>query len=123
MVVKEAQKLDIPYIAILPMPIESYIMDFNDKSKEEFLALLDKSNEAITLALGKGNTLENIAIYGKERDAQYEAVGYKIADISDSLIALWDGKQIGLRGGTGEIVEYFRRLGKGSLSHLMVRRE
>ena len=122
LIVKEAIKLNIPYIAVLPIPIESYVMDFNEKSKEEFLALLDKSNEVITLTLCKGNTLENIAIYGKERDAQYEAVGYKIADISDRLIALWDGKQIDLKGGTGEIVEYFKEREKGILSHLLVAR-
>jgi len=107
LIVKEAIKLNIPYIAVLPIPIESYVMDLN---------------EVITLTLCKGNTLENIAIYGKERDAQYEAVGYKIADISDRLIALWDGKQIDLKGGTGEIVEYFKEREKGILSHLLVAR-
>ena len=122
LIVNEAIKLNIPYIAILPMPKENYIMDFDKNSKQEFELLLNNANDIMILPLCKGSTIESIATYTKERDLQYEAVGHKIADISDNLIALWDKKDIGLIGGTGEIVKYFKNKKLGILSHLMVSR-
>ena len=122
LVVEEAIKLNIPYSAILPMPKENYMIDFDSNSKKEFEYLLENANDISILPLCKGSTIENISTYSKERDLQYEAVGYKIADISNNLIALWDKKDIGLVGGTGEIVKYFKSKQLGILSHLMVSR-
>ncbi len=122
LVVKEAQKLNIPYIAILPMPKNHYIIDFDANSKKEFDSMLNRASEVVTLPLCKDSTLEDISTYNKQRDTQYEAVGHKVADLSDTLIALWDGKHIGLRAGTGEIVEYFKNKKSGVLSHLLVAR-
>ena len=122
LVINEAEKLNIPYIAILPMPKESYMMDFNETSKKDFDSLLNSASEVITLPLCNGSTLQDIATYSKKRDAQYEAVGYYIANSVNALIALWDGKQIELRGGTGEIVDYYLKKQHSMLYHLLVSR-
>lgn len=123
LVVKEAFKLDIPYIVILPMPKRSYVMDFDVESTKEFNSLLQNSNEVITIAACQSSTIEDISTYGRKRDMQYEAVGHKIADLSDTLIALWDGKDIGLMGGTGEIVNYYLKKENHKMYHLYVSRD
>ena len=41
-----------------------------------------------------------ISQYNKFRDLQYEASGHYIADKCNTLLALCDGKYIGLTGGT-----------------------
>lgn len=106
-VVIEAIKLDIPYIVILPMAMSLYIKDFNDKSKDEFLRLVFLAKEVINLPMHKDiKNIEQILKYNQYRDLQYEMSGEYISDYSDILIALWDGKYIGLKGGTGEIVKY-----------------
>lgn len=122
LIVKEAIKLGISYKAILPMPKEIYSMDFDNKSLVEFETLLKQAKEVITLPLCQNISLKQISDYGEERDAQYEAVGYYIVDSVDGLVALWDGRKLGLRGGTGEIVEYFLQKQEGNLYHLLVSR-
>ncbi|MDF1879024.1 hypothetical protein JHD46_05145, partial [Sulfurimonas sp. SAG-AH-194-C20] len=107
LVVKEGISLSIPFIAILPMPKDKYIRDFDNNSLDEFNYLLHQAQEIIITPLHGNNTLDKISSYSNQRDLQYEACGYYIADNSDNLIALWDGKFIGLTGGTGEIVKYY----------------
>jgi len=53
---------------------------------------------------------------------QYEATGHYIANNSNILIALWNGQYIGLRGGTGEIVKYYKQKEQYKLYHLLVSR-
>lgn len=122
LVVKEAQKLDIPYIAILPMKKEIYMTDFDLNSTKEFNYLFNTASKVITMGLCKDSKFKDIGVYGKKRDAQYEIVGHRIADLSDALIALWNGKNIGLMGGTGEIVKYFLQIKFDPLYHLLVSR-
>src|SRR5262249_22475934 len=43
---------------------------------------------------------------GRERNRQYEMVGKYIAQKSQILIALWDGLETGLVGGTSSVVHY-----------------
>ncbi len=122
LIVKEAIKLGISYKAILPMPKELYRMDFDNKSFVEFETLLKQSEEVIILPLCQNISLKQISYYGEERDEQYEAVGHYIVDIVDGLVALWDGKKIGLRGGTGKIVEYYLKTKQNTLYQLLVSR-
>jgi hypothetical protein len=55
-----------------------------------------------------GNTPESIQIYGPNRDKQYAQVGAYIARHSQVLIALWDGTETDLVGGTWQIVKFKR---------------
>ncbi len=121
-IVQEGIKLSIPFIAVLPMPKDKYIMDFNNHSLKEFENLLKQAEEIITTSLCHGNNLEEISAYSTQRDMQYESCGHYIVDSCDSLIALWDGKYIGLIGGTGEIIKYYLNKHNHSLHHLLVSR-
>src|SRR5262249_34888170 len=46
------------------------------------------------------------------RDQAYVGGGREIVDLCDVLFALWDGKAATGRGGTAEVVEYARQLGR-----------
>jgi len=121
--VREGLKLKIPFIVILPMQKDIYKLDFHETSFQEFEILIKQAQKVITMGLIKGNTLQEIATYSKERDMQYEACGEYIADNCDLLVALWDGKFIKLVGGTGEIVKYYLDKDIFHLLHLKVFRE
>jgi len=111
LVVNEAIKLNIKYMAIFPMNKDLYIEDFDTTSKLEFEKLLDKADNIET----------SPHIQPFNRDIQYELVGRFISDNCDILFALWDGKYNNLQGGTSEIVKYHLINGK-ELWHLKVLR-
>ncbi len=50
--------------------------------------------------------------YAKEGNGCFRKLGKKMADRSDILIALWDGKDNGKEGGTADIVNYAKSLKK-----------
>lgn len=111
LVIYEAMKLGIKYIAVLPMQKELYKDDFDDTSNLEFDKLLKNAVRILTISHTKPFI----------RDRQYELVGQYISENSDILIALWDGKYNNLQGGTGEIVKYHIKNQK-ELWHLKVLR-
>lgn len=111
LVVYEAMKLNIKFIAILPMQKEQYQEDFDGTSKLEFNTLLKNAEYILTISHTKPYI----------RDRQYELVGQYISENSDILIALWDGKYNNLQGGTGKIVKYHSNQNK-KLIHIKVDR-
>jgi hypothetical protein len=123
LVVEEGIKLGIEYISILPMHIKMYEIDFDNISIITFHKLLNKSKSVLTLPLVDKNTIENIQIYGKNRDLQYELAGHYISNSCDIMIALWDGNDTGLKGGTSETIKYFCSKSYFTLYHLLVFRE
>lgn len=97
-------------IAVLPMEQSFYEPDFEpDESRREFRELLGRSTKIISLPLVDGNTRENIREQSR-RDLQYEALGKYLISQCQILIALWDGNETMLRGGTSSIVN--AQLGK-----------
>lgn len=109
--VNEAIKLDIKFIAVLPMDKALYKDDFDATSKIDFEILLKRANDIILLTHKKPFS----------KDLQYELAGHYISDQCDILFALWDGKYNGLQGGTSEIVKYHLNQNK-PLWHLKVLR-
>lgn len=101
---KRTKGASLSLICPLPMPREEYEKDFDEDSKKEFGEMLAKASAWFELPLAIGSTPENIQHYGAPRDAQYLAVGKYIARHSHILIALWDGIDSGLPGGTSNIV-------------------
>ncbi len=86
--------------AILPMPIDQYLMDFpSEEAKFEFHNLLDQAEEIIELP------------HPSSRDEAYAAVGKYLIDHCDLLIAIWDGQVAKGKGGTGEIIQIARERG------------
>lgn len=84
-------------VAVLPVPSDDYVQDFNrESSRETFLRLLAEARQTVEIPPQPS------------RDQAYEAAGRYVVDHCDVLIALWDGKPARGRGGTGEIVTYAR---------------
>jgi len=124
LVVFEAIKLNIPYKVILPMQKSLYMKDFSKESKDEFLKLIHLAQDVLILPLHQDTkTHKQISEYNHYRDLQYELSGKYISDNSDILIALWDGKYIGLIGGTSEIVKYHLKKKDFKMYVLYVSRE
>lgn len=120
LVVVVCRSLMIDYIGVLPMDSASYRFDFTGTSKREFDNFLMHATSMIEMQwLNKPSTFFN----SSDRDAQYEAAGYYIANECDVLIALWDGMQSYLRGGTSETVNYFVQKKNAILYHIPVSRE
>jgi hypothetical protein len=93
-----AIKLGISLHVILPYEEEEYLKTFTDTTEiERFKRLLSQASKVkiINSNEKKDSTLNN-----------YQFAGYKIADESDILIALWDGNFNGKLGGTSDIVKY-----------------
>jgi hypothetical protein len=92
-------------VAALPFPRDAYRDDFADPaSKAEFDALLSQAAAVVELP---GERRDAAA-----RAAAYAAVGRRVVDDSDMLIAIWNGDSPEGRGGTAEIVAYAGRCGR-----------
>lgn len=82
---------------VLPLAEADYLKDFKaSESRDEFEEFLSRAGRVIELAPAK------------TRSEAYLQVGRYVVDHCDVLIALWDGKPAGGRGGTAEIVQYAR---------------
>lgn len=87
-------------VVALPLPQADYLTDFRSaESKAEFLDLLGRADEVITLPPAP------------VRVAAYEAAGLYILDHCDVLLAVWDGKAAQGQAGTGAMVAQARRRG------------
>jgi len=91
----------------LPLPQQEYEKDFEtQESRNHFSDLLKQAWRCFELPLAKRNTSASIQDPGPERNKQYALVGAYIARHSHILIALWDGEQTSMEGGTGQIVDF-----------------
>ncbi len=85
---------------VLPLVARDYLQDFADQtSRRDFEELLGASLTPIELADAWTQTKA-------ERLAAYERAGRYIVDHSDVLIAVYDGRASGGRGGTKEVMDY-----------------
>jgi uncharacterized phage-like protein YoqJ len=89
---KEYEGLEL----IVPMPFsqERYMEDFNNQSKEKFLAYLSLVSKTFEVKSNDGCDYKNLGIY--------------VTDNANLLQALWDGTFNHKSGGTGDIVQYAR---------------
>ena len=92
-------------VAVLPFPHAIYLQDFPEaQSKQDFTRLLETAAEVVEL---DGHTASD-----ESRNAAYSAVGEAVVARSDVIFTLWDGCPANGPGGTGEIVDYARHLGR-----------
>ncbi len=91
---------------VLPMPIDLYETDFDAASLIEFHELISKAEYFSDLPIMPGLTRELISVHGIGREMQYAQVGAYIAAHSAILIALWDGVELNLVGGTSQVVRF-----------------
>ena len=122
LVVEVALELGIGYVAVLPMPKNIYMTDYDAESQVIYNKLFDTANFVVELPMVENNSFFSIINYSKARDLQYEAAGFYMSDHCDILMALWDGEYTLLRGGTSEIVKYHLSKTKYRLYHLLVSR-
>ena len=90
---------------ILPFPRMRYVdeQEFSQEAEDEFDQWLSRA-ETVT---------EVRAMWAVEEvDRAYEAASHRVVARSDVLIALWDGKPSGGRGGTAETLLFAAELGK-----------
>lgn len=93
-------------IAVLAVPEEFFMMDFaNGQSKRQFKNYLKKSDVIITAPLLSKKARQD---YTPSRNNQYAWIGAFIALYSNYLIAVWDGKPARGRGGTADVVRWFK---------------
>ncbi|MGC2112104.1 MAG: hypothetical protein WA655_21480 [Candidatus Korobacteraceae bacterium] len=77
------------------LPCENYATTFGqDASVHRFQQLLQRASRVETLA------------HDSPSEEAYLEAGRRIADLSDLLVAIWDGKEAKGMGGTADIVRY-----------------
>ena len=99
-------------IAVLPMPEAEYLCDFgpSDLHRDDYEGAEARKEFRHWLS---HRAIETIVMRGSAtRDESYEKVGYYIAERSDVMIAVWDGRASQGRGGTADIVARAKELGK-----------
>lgn len=105
LVAEEALAAGAHLIAPLPFAREAYAKDFSDGGRSRLDALLGRA-ETIELPLLPGTTHTDIATDGAARDRQYAQAGVFVASHCHILLAIWDGRESDLIGGTAQIVRY-----------------
>lgn len=102
-------------IAPLPMEKDEYLADFVDPRRRidpdaeaKFRAMLHRAFAYIELPYHGQNTRALVASNEDKRAEQYQDVGIFIVRNCHVLIALYNGEDTGLAGGTAEIVKFKR---------------
>jgi len=86
---------------VLPLEMHDYMNDFKTiESKMEFEELTDLAREIVTLKEAP-----------TRKDAYYQ-VGKYVVEECNVLIAIWDGEPSRGKGGTAEIVDYAKSIGR-----------
>jgi hypothetical protein len=76
------------------IPCDQYERTFNFEDRNRYAALLKRAA-----------SIERLAFPHPSEEA-YLAAGQRVVDLSDMLIAVWDGRQAQGKGGTADIVTY-----------------
>ncbi len=102
----------------LPLPYDIYVRDFGThpglhrgESIEEFQALLGRATHYLEMPLKFGTTadLEQAGEAGQRlRAKQYALAGAYIVQRADEFIAIWDGNDSALEGGTAQVLSWWR---------------
>ena len=101
---EEAAALGWELYSPLPFPRADYEKDFKTAaSKREFDELLSQAARVHELD-GKRDTRSG-------RDSAYTAVGRVVLDVSEILVAIWDGQEEHGEGGTAQVVREARERG------------
>ena len=106
LVAQEALAAGARLIAPLPLLPGNYREDFIDEATRDEFADLCERGEVLQMPLLPGHSLADISMPGEARDRQYAQAGVFIASHCHILLALWDGKESHLLGGTAQVVRY-----------------
>lgn len=103
---KVAIEMNFRLVVPLPLPVEYYKDDFENAASVEEFESLRAHGTTIDLPLLDGNTMQNIAVQGVERNKQYAQLGVFLSSYSQILLAIWDGKPSDAIGGTAQVVDF-----------------
>lgn len=108
LVAKIAMQLGIPVIAPLPFDREWYKKDFESAEAVRLFEQQSAHADVLTLParLAQGSEIEVISRQGPERDLQYAQAGIFVSSHCHILLALWDGNETELLGGTAQVVAF-----------------
>ncbi|GAB2533726.1 hypothetical protein [Rufibacter soli] len=83
------------------IPCKDYELTFKDDvSKRSFFSLKERSH------------LVEILDYDQPSELAFLQAGKRVAELSNKVVAIWDGKRSKGKGGTADIVEYAKKLNK-----------
>lgn len=82
------------------IPCKNYEATFDEEGLSKYKTLLDAAADTETLD------------FTEPSEEAFFAAGKRVAELSDELIAVWDGEAAQGLGGTADIVKYTRALGK-----------
>mgnify|MGYP001814279397 FL=1 len=117
LVAKTALEMGIGVQAVLPMPRSMYEKDFSAESLDDFIELIDSDNvELIELSLPSSMNPSSAAKYGAERDQLYAQLGEYLILRSGILLALWDGCNSDLTGGTSDVILRYLNAGGAGIN-------
>jgi hypothetical protein len=106
LVTEVARELAIRVVAVLPVPATMYYADFAEPGSR---ALFDQQlayADVMELPLRPATDADAVAHAGHARDLQYAQAGIFASSHCHILLALWDGEESGLLGGTAQVVAF-----------------
>ncbi len=98
--VRESLALGLSWHAILPLPRAEFAKDFTPAEWESVEATLERAEEVRVIT-------EN-----GEREDAYLDCGMETINGADVLLAIWDGQPARGKGGTADVVEYAKAIGR-----------
>ncbi len=93
-------------IAALPMSREQYLDDFIEVTQRESFERLCAQATVIDVPAVAGDAVATRVPSGQERDALYAQAGVYVSNHCHVLLAIWDGKDSDMLGGTAQIARY-----------------
>jgi hypothetical protein len=106
LVAREALAVGAKLVAPLPLATADYAEDFTDPVAQAQFTQLCAQAEVLELPLLAGVSHAAIELHGEARDRQYAQAGVFVASHCHLLLALWDGRESPLLGGTAQVVRY-----------------
>ncbi|MDA5093722.1 hypothetical protein O2N63_06435 [Aliiroseovarius sp. KMU-50] len=108
-----ALELGLGVVAVLPMPRDHYINDFEGEARTRYEKLLaDDRIHVLEIPLAEGLTSDDMSKQSA-RDGQYLLLGDYLRRRSNLLVAIWDGVDANLVGGTSDVVMRYLSDGLG----------
>ncbi|MBS0590030.1 MAG: hypothetical protein JSR65_05270, partial [Proteobacteria bacterium] len=106
-VAEEALAVGARLIAPLPMAREHYAGDFSDPVARARFDRLCAMAEVIEMPVAAdGASSLHAGSIDRDRDLRYAQAGMYVSDHAHILLAVWDGKDSSMLGGTAQIVRY-----------------
>ena len=96
-------------IAPLPLDEAMYRDDFEESTARVLFEQQLQRAQRLPLPLAPGNDAAAVSFHGPARDQQYARAGIFVSSHCHILLALWDGRESDLLGGTAQVVAFHLR--------------